>query len=171
MAHGADKSAHEPLAPKAERHRTMDDSQPMERRLVVRLLQYWRGLADDGFPREAEIDSQTIADIWPYCALLDTEGKETDPEFLYVGAQFATGAADLTRQRLSSALPNTLLSQGLSYFGQVLTRKAPISFGGEFTDAAGVKILYRSVILPLSKHGVSISGLLAAANCRPVALD
>lgn len=147
-----------------------EESHPMERRLVVRLLKYWRGLGDvDQMPSESDIDPKAIADMWPNCVVLDVAGKETDPEITYIGSELAARAgADLCGRRLSGAPPDTLVSKGLSYFGQVLAKKVPITFGGEFTDGRGVKILYRSIILPLSEDGSGIDRLLAAANCREV---
>ncbi len=150
-----------------------DQSHPMERRLVVRLLKYWRGLGDvDRIPSESDIDPAAIPDMWTNCAVLDISGKETDPEFTYVGPELAASSgADLSGRKLSSAPADSLIARGLSYFGQVLAKKVPITFGGEFTDRRGVKILYRSIILPLSGDGSSIDRLLAAANCREVAQD
>jgi hypothetical protein len=47
----------------------------------------------------------------------------------------------------------------------------PISRGGEFIKYDGMKVLYRSIILPMSDDGSSVSGLLGAANCREVPSD
>lgn len=170
MDAGTDAPAREHAASEAGEKMTMDEQQAMERRLVVRLMHYWRSLGDiDGFPRRSDIDPEAIADMWPHCALLDVSGKETDPEFVYVGSALtARAGAELTGRLLSSAAPDSLVSKGFSYFGQVLDRKVPISFGGEFADGRGVKILYRSIILPLSQDGSDITGLLAAVNCREV---
>ena len=148
-----------------------EQSHPMERRLVVRLLQYWRGLNDqDKIPSESDIDPRAIPDMWPNCVVLDVAGKETDPEITYIGSELAGRAgADLSGRTLSSAPAKTLVSEAMSYYGQVLAKKVPITFGGEFTDSRGVKILYRSIILPLSVDGNGVNRLLGAANCREVA--
>jgi hypothetical protein len=110
--------------------------------------------------------------MWPHCAMLDVAGKETDPEFMFIGNALAeTAEAELTGQRLSRVPADTLLAKGLSYFGQVLAKRVPVTFGGDFTDRRGVKFLYRSVILPLADDGTNINRLLAAANCREIAGD
>jgi len=44
----------------------------------------------------------------------------------------------------------------------------PISRGGEFVKYDGMKVLYRSIIMPMSDDGVTVSGLLGAASCREV---
>ncbi len=145
---------------------------PMERRLVLRLLGYWRGLGDgERLPSESEIDPKAIQDMWPCCAVLDVAGKETDPEFTYVGTALAEAGAELAGRKLSDAPVDTLVSRGFDYFHEVLAKKVPICFGGEFVNQRGVKVLYRSVILPLSHDGVNINRLLCAANCREVAAD
>lgn len=143
---------------------------PMERRLVLRLLQYWRGLCDiDRIPSGSTIDAQKIPDMWPYCVVLDVAGKESDPEISFVGTTLAECAgADVVGRRLSQAPADTLLSKGLSYYGQVLVKKVPITFGGEFVGPRGTKILYRSIILPLAEDGATINRLLGAANSRDV---
>ena len=148
-----------------------EQSHPMERRLVVRLLQYWRDVAEpDKLPSESDIDPDAIPDMWRNCVILDVAGKETDPEFTYIGSELAARAgADLAGCKLSAAPADTLISKGLSYYGQVLAKRVPITFGGEFIDGRGIKILYRSIILPLSKDGNGIDRLLGAANCREVA--
>ena len=151
-----------------------EQSHPMERRLVVRLLQYWRGLSDDedSMPSESDIDPKAIPDMWPNCVLLDVAGKETDPEIIYIGSELASRAdADVSGKKLSATPAKTLVSESLSYYGQVLAKRVPITFGGEFIDSRGVKILYRSIILPLSADGNGINRLLGAANCREVVSD
>ena len=139
--------------------------------MIIRLLQYWRGLgSDDRIPPLAGIDPETIPDIWPSCAILDVDGKESDPEITFLGPELMAHAGEeLAGRRLSNAKPGTLVSNGFTYFGQVLDKRAPITYGGEFTDGRGVTILYRSVILPLSVDGEKIDRLLIAANCREVA--
>ena len=90
-------------------------------------------------------------------------GKETDPEITFVGTALAESAgADMAGKKLSHAAADTLLSRGLSYYGQVLAKRVPITFGGDFKDQRGVKILYRSIILPLPDDGTTINRLLAA---------
>ncbi len=67
-----------------------DMPQGMERRLVLRLLGYWRDLrGDEGYPTFADVDPAAIADIWPHCFVLETVGTEGDPVFRAVGDEIA----------------------------------------------------------------------------------
>ncbi len=43
-----------------------------------------------------------------------------------------------------------------------------MSHGDEFIKIDGTKVLYRSILLPMSDDGETISGVLGAANCREV---
>lgn len=148
-----------------------DKSHPMERRLVLRLLKYWRDIGgDERFPAAADIDTNQIADMWQHCALLEVAGHEHDPVIGYIGTALADGAASsLEGQPLTAASNGTLAAHAMSYYSQVLTKKVPITYGGEFVDKAGNKVLYRSIVLPLADNGSSVDRLLCAANCRVVA--
>lgn len=147
-----------------------EETSPMERRLVIRLLKYWRSLSDgERLPAQSTIDPQAIPDMWPNCAVLDVSGKETDPEFIYVGTALSQAAGiEMAGRKLSQTPADTLVSNGFSYFGQVLAKKVPITFGGEFVSPRGLKVLYRSIIVPLADDGEHINRLLGAANCREV---
>ncbi len=145
----------------------------MERRLVVRILDYWRGITPAGsFPAERDIDPGAISDIWPYCAVLDVDGKETDPEFSHIGDRLKEWCgADLTAKPFSATPRSTLVEKAFSHFGQVLEKKVPISIGREFADYRGMTVLYRSILLPLADDGKTIVALLGAANCREISKD
>jgi hypothetical protein len=64
-----------------------------------------------------------------------------------------------------------LAAKAVEYFGEVLEKGTPISRGGEFTKDNGTLVLYRSILLPMSDDGETISGLLGGANCREVEPD
>ncbi len=145
-----------------------DMPQGMERRLVLRLLGYWRDIrGDEGYPTFAEVDPAAISDIWPHCFVLETAGAENDPVFRAVGHEIAKcfpGA--IVGCRVSEITKPSLFAVAIDYLDQVLAKGAPISHGGEFHQDDGTKILYRSIVLPMSDDGETISGLLCAANCR-----
>ena len=54
------------------------------------------------------------------------------------------------------------------YVGLVLQKRVPVSRGGALHETDGTERLYRSILLPMSDDGTTISGLLGAANCREV---
>lgn len=143
-----------------------------ERRLVLRLLAYWRDLLDDEqddrlFPSFADIDPTAIHDIWQHCFALDLFGHESGPVFRAVGAEFSRYfGGSLANLPVAELAPDTLSALSSCYFTEVLKKNAPISRGGQIDGPDGVQILYRSILLPMSDDGETISGFLGAANYR-----
>jgi hypothetical protein len=143
-----------------------------ERRLVLRLLSYWRELLKDEqdsrlFPSFADIDPTAIYDIWQHCFAMDLFGHESGPVFRAVGLEFSNYFdGTLANRPVSELNPDTLTAQSTCYFNEVLEKNAPISRGGQISGLDGSNILYRSILLPMSDDGETISGFLGAANCR-----
>ena len=102
---------------------------PRERRLVLRLLAYWRDLAPEGqLPAAHCIQPADIADMWPACFTLDLGGPK--PIFAYVGGlHVAHHGRDLTGRPAEEAGTDTLLGHAVEYFEEVLSRKIPITYG------------------------------------------
>lgn len=149
-----------------------DDSVPVgiERRMVFRLISYWRGLPSAGaFPRVDDVLPDEIPDIWPHCYILDISRSAVEPEFMRIGDEFSMHAnKDLVGLRIADILDNTLAKAAVSYLPQVLRKQVPISRGGELIRYDGAKVLYRSIIVPMSHDGTSLGAVLGAANCRIV---
>lgn len=140
----------------------------LERRLVLRLLDYWRGLCGgQTCPSFARVDPAAIPDMWPSCFVLETVGHEADPIFRYVGRDFAAHSdVPLLGLRVSEVPAGTLAAHAVSYAQAVIAKGVPVSRGGEFVRGGNIRVLYRSIILPMSDDGRTVSGLFGAANCR-----
>ena len=145
---------------------------PRERRLVLRLLSYWRELAGErDMPQPSDIDGGRIPDMWGHCFLLEVRGSG-EPAFGYIGEQLAAQLdKDLTGQAVSSAGSDTLLGQGASYHRQVLARGIPITLGGQFVNRERRAVLYRSILLPLGEGEGRITALFGGANCRELVAE
>src|SRR5579875_2354651 len=126
-----------------------------EQRLSLRLLSYWQHLRGDAtFASRARIETEVIAEMWPWCFILEVPA-------------IAERSLVTTDIRDPAALrENTLLAQATSFLAQVLMRRVPVTMGGSFRNPAGREILYRSVLLPLSDDQRTISAVLGAANCK-----
>jgi hypothetical protein len=137
----------------------------IERRMVMRLLNYWRGRSiDHTLPARDAIDPDEIPEIWPHCWI--AAAGPGAPRFDYVGPVFAEDfAASMVGHPLSDIPDDTLLGQACAYAGDVMARRIPISLGGEIACRDGRHLLYRSIILPLAA-GDRVGHLLGAANCR-----
>jgi hypothetical protein len=136
-----------------------------EKRLVFRVLRAWReAKGERPFPSPADIGPETLGADGRHCVVLKLNGEAAPPTFRHVGQEF--DAASLAGRPLGEADDKTLLGNGLTYWQRTLARKVPISIGDEFTDSDGRRVLFRSIILPLSEGGTEIDHLLAAANCK-----
>ncbi len=161
----------EELPNSAERQLVEDElPEGIERRLVLRLLAHWRELCGErAFPSFADVDPGRMPDMWSDCFVLDFVGHAENPVFRTVGAELADRIdVDLVDKHVTDAPEKTLVSVAVSYAAEVLRKKVPISRGGEFFKPDGVRVLYRSILLPMSDDGETVSGLLGAANCREV---
>jgi hypothetical protein len=141
----------------------------LDRRLVFRLLGHWRDIIVKGdLPSFAGLDPAQIADVWPYCFALDTTEFADDPVIRVAEPGIAVGAGRIVGRHVSALPQASLLFHACSYVPEVLRRRVPISRGGYMVRAEGTRILYRSILLPMSDDGYAICGLLGAANFREV---
>lgn len=136
---------------------------PSERRLNRRILKYWeerRGARE--FPALADIDPAAIPDMWPSCFVLDTLSNFSIPYFHYFGSNlsrysgvFLSGKQDWTA---------TLLDHAVFHYRKALEERRPLLIENVLTLFDGSKLLFRSVLLPLSDDQKTINYLLGAAN-------
>jgi hypothetical protein len=141
----------------------------LDRRLVFRLLGHWRNLILEGdLPSFASLDPVKIGDVWPYCFALDTTEFADDPVIRLAEPAIAAGAGPIVGRHVSDLPETSLLFHACSYVGEVLRKRVPISRGGHMVRPDGTRLLYRSILLPMSDDGYTVSGLLGAANYREI---
>ncbi len=146
-----------------------DVPQGMERRLVVRVLRYWRDLAGASrdYPARSELDPATIGDSWASCFLLDLTEDRNDPTIEVVGeALDALCGAPSRGTRASAIAPGTLLAHAAGRAGTVLSFEVPIVFGGEFRNREDEVLAYRGILAPLGANPHGLTHILGAANAR-----
>jgi hypothetical protein len=132
-----------------------------ERRLVWRVLRYWRGIADGGrFPRRDEIDPWLQGEDGANCLLVAVESPIELSHFLAVGMHLAVALCPT----------DTLAGVLLSRVPRVVSARRGLMIEGGAT-LRDVGILYRSVLLPVSEDGVTIDHVLGAANYRLLRAD
>ena len=149
---------------------TEEMPQGMERRLVLRVLAHWRKLCDDReYPSFFDLDPSAIPDMWKNCFVLEIFEDEAEPRFRAMGEALAAHVDhSLIDQPISTAPEKSLPGVAVSFLDEVLTKGVPISRGDEFFKDDGTRVLFRSIILPMSDDGDSINGILGAVNCREV---
>ena len=138
-----------------------------ERRLANRLLSYWEGKRRGRtFPALADIREGEIAELWPWCFVLDVKESQSFPYFQYLGRElgrysgvFLSGERDWTL---------TLLDKATAGFAEVLKRRAPVLIESEIVRYDKKKLLFRTVLLPLSDDQANIDYVLGAANGKLV---
>lgn len=138
--------------------------------MVHRLLSFWRAVKGEReYPSSDQIDPDAMADLWPDCCIVDVASDPQNPTVLRAGEALSAHVnCSLADSRVSEIVTRTLPAVAMEYFTEVLRKRVPVSRGGEFVDADGVTILYRSIILPLSDEDERITSLLVGANCRKV---
>lgn len=148
---------------------------PSERRLVIRLLDYWRSVTDQRrWPSPSDFYPAVIPDLWRFCFLIDLSGADRGGErtFSFIGDfHREMYDIDLIGTAVAKADPNMLITRASSYIDDVVAREVPVTYGGQFTDRRGYGVLYRSILLPLSTDNETISAILGAANCQETAPD
>ncbi|MBN4016506.1 PAS domain-containing protein [Rhodospirillaceae bacterium AH-315-P19] len=137
-----------------------------ERRLVLRLLDYWRGVVGDRtYPSMSDIRSDDITDMWPFCFILDVDDNKENPILRYVGEELvACYGAPCENLRVSELRKDSLLACVTAYAGEILRKGVPISYGDSFKGEDGEGVLCRSILLPLSDDDETISLILGGAN-------
>ncbi len=139
---------------------------PAERRLNIRLLDYWQILRGERpYPAVQDFKFEAVEDLKPHLFLLEFSDGDIDPVFRYIGDALAEDCGQNLLQKPVSQVPrHTLLTQVTDHYLQVLAHKAPISFEAEYIDAAGDDVLYRSILLPLGSDGETIDCVVGAIN-------
>ena len=143
-----------------------EQPQGMERRMVHRLLELWRNAReDDGLPSLDDMFKQDLGDMVPDICVLKVPGGAEEPEFERIGEALA-GELDLVGKPVSAAPEGTLVKEALGYYARVMSKKVPITLGGDFVNGKDQTVLYRSIIAPLDDGEGNVGFLLGAANCK-----
>jgi hypothetical protein len=134
-----------------------------ERRLNQRVYGRWSEHCQPGrFPAPGDIRAEDLGEDWDSCFILDARGDHGYPKFAYLGRRlakfsgvFLSGRQDWNR---------TVLDKATEQVAQVLKSGGPVLCDDELTLYDGRRLLFRSVLLPLSADGIAITHLLGAAN-------
>lgn len=125
-------------------------------RINEKLLLYWQGLArGEGLPAETAIDPEAIPEIWPYCFLVQSYDKEARGyTYSMMGRALIDACGDdWTGRDVCEALLYPHPPALLLTFDRVVALREPHLDEGEFHNAHGVLVKYRSCVVPLSRAG------------------
>lgn len=142
-----------------------------ERRLTTRVHNVWKKVAgSSSFPRRSQIDPTEFGTDWAHCLLIDLDQVPARSRFSYVGNALRDPTwPTFDRQSVSECLEGSLLELVTRHISRVAVSKKPIIFGGAATHD-DAKILYRTVLLPLSETGERVDGLLGAISYRELSV-
>lgn len=138
-------------------------------RINERLLEYWEALRGDrAFPLESEVKPEDIKEIWDACFLVAIVPEE-EPRYKYsylgqdiIEAYGAEGESKEVCEQLVYPAPAPLTEQFLLIEEKGQTAKED----NEFTNAKGLHVKYRSVMLPLGNPDGSVGFILGGMKWK-----
>lgn len=133
----------------------MSESNPIERRLTLRLLAHWEK-AKNGrcFPAESDIDPDVLGDLWNYCFLIHVKDLDkTDYNYTYMGSElqkaYQGDFAGSERADISNINARKLFGD----YAKVVNSAVPLHEEGEFVNQHNDVVKYRQCLLPLGDSG------------------
>src|SRR3546814_100043 len=113
-----------------------------ERRLVLRVEEYWDNLRRDrAFPRTADIDPVELGEDWCDCFVMNPCQPPEDAIFLFIGPRLLENArlpedwARSAERRVRDCPQGSMLGRSVQYLGQVLGQRVPVAVSEVFDDA------------------------------------
>lgn len=150
---------------------TADGSvQGVERRLVYRIMRYWqKQCGSRQYPSLSDIDPEAIADMWPSCFVLEMNNSTEAPYFHYLGKSLAKYSGVFLGGEKDWSL--TLLDKATERLRDAVDHRQPVMLEDEIVRYDGTRLLFRSILMPLSDDGENINYLLGAANGKILSAD
>lgn len=134
-----------------------------EQRLIWRLLNLWEECkATRLFPRFEDMNSLRVGALWPHCFVLDAAASNGAPYFLYLGPEVAKFAGIFLSG--PDDWSSTLLDKAVENYQGAIDAGKPVLSEEYLSIFDRTRILYRSVLLPLSDDGAKVNYILGAAN-------
>jgi hypothetical protein len=148
-----------------------DQLDPAERRLSVRLLDYWNELrGDKRYPSPDDIHFETVPELAEFGFTMSIPGGDGAPKIHYLGSalrdhinMFRDGAAvgETDNKPLSLAL-----NDAIRRYADVTEREGPVAFESDSFDVPGTQFAYRAIILPFSRDDAHIDFILGAIRYK-----
>jgi hypothetical protein len=148
-----------------------DDLDPAERRLSVRLLDYWTELrGDKRYPSPDDIHFEDIPELAQFGFTMSLGLGGTVPKIHYLGSALKDHINMFRGGDTFGGTDNKPLSLALNdairRYAEVTEREGPVAFESDSFDVPGTQFAYRAIILPFSRHGVQIDFILGAIRYK-----
>lgn len=143
-----------------------------EKRLTVRLMDYWNRLRKDAVvPDYTHFRSGSIDDIWPNCMVLVAEptgSHQNQFRFTYVGAKLEDVcgkdlSGQVAHQRLQSIVAATKIVRKID---EVYDTKAPVHDEGQFVNKRSKIVKYRAILLPFGTEAAGVTHSVVGMSWR-----
>lgn len=137
-------------------------------RLTMRLMGLWwirRG--ERRFPTLEDFNPAELSDVWRDCFTLMLKNPLPQSTFVHVGKAIAEASSDSGElETLEQVEENTLLGRATSYVESVLEVGFPVIESGEYMDFRGQTVMFRSILLPVSRNQDKIDYLIGSARSK-----
>ncbi|MBW7836338.1 MAG: hypothetical protein H3C28_06850 [Sphingomonadales bacterium] len=143
-----------------------------ERRLVVRLQEYWNTMRGErAMPALASLRFRDFGPDIEQCVVVAIGDTPAEMTLIRAGEALKPhGWPAMKGQSLANCPPRTLLSLIVQHVGETVRTRSPLHRGGHFTNG-GARMLGRAILLPLSDDGVRVTHVLAGVNFKKAARE
>jgi len=133
-----------------------------ERRLTKRVQKTWMNYAEGRLPSWEEMQTLDLGADWHSCFAVDLALSDGFPYFVYLGENLARLAMIyLPDQAHREITPMDMVTAKMD---EATLTRAPVFHGDMLRLPDKRKILFRSVLLPLSENGEDVTHIFGAAN-------
>jgi hypothetical protein len=129
----------------------------LHHRFHEKLISYWQLIAAGrDYPAESEVDPEQLAEIWPSCFLIsiDDVTRRLGYRYSYLGDDLVEAYGDdVKNPDVALRLISTASLPIVKKFDEVVSSQKPVVDESEFINLKGLKIRYRTCMLPLGQSG------------------
>ena len=137
-----------------------------ERRLTNRVQKCWRACVNGRLPSWADIQTLDFGNDWASCFALDLSLSGDFPYFIYMGENLGR-LSDLYLAEMSE-WDVSPLDLAAAKMDEAALSKEPVGYTGGLRLPGGRRIIFRSVLLPLSENGDDVTHIFGAVTGKTV---
>lgn len=138
----------------------------VERRLTARVRKTWQACAGGQLPSWDDVRALDLGDDWKSCFAVDLALSDGLPYFIFLGDELFKLSSVYLRGR--GQWESTLVDLAASKLDEAALSRAPVSLSDTLKLSDGRRIVFRSVLLPLSENGADVTHVFGAANGKSV---
>jgi len=142
-----------------------------ERRMHARAYDYWVSLLNGRpMPAISDLDPDRLRAFSDRSVLVDLPADGGVPVIAYLGRELRDEAEVSTSQPTIADVPdNTLLSELLRRFSDIVAYQAPVGFEAEFAGPKSGRVLHRGILLPFSNQDGALASVYGVLSWKQVA--